>query len=147
MHTKMRKTLIKKDHWSHGKHHHYPHDHLFRKPICVNLNPSKKSKSNQRKQNLTSGSVDKNIFEISLFLSYRYESSHQDLNLCQLRFFFKIFMSPCKLSLYCLYFAVCHFDKIVFPPLGVNKNLNVPKEWREVAWTLPTIPYLNPRTA
>ena len=49
-------------------------------------------------------------------------------------------------SLYRL-FAGCHFNETIFPPLGGDKNVNVPVEQREVAWTLPTMSHLDPHTA
>ena len=46
-----------------------------------------------------------------------------------------------------LAFAGCHFNKIVFPSLGGDKNVNVPLERHELAWMLPTVSHLDPHTA
>ena len=50
-------------------------------------------------------------------------------------------------DLFTAYFADCHFYETVFPLLGVDKNVNVPKERCELLWTTHTLSYLDPRIA
>ena len=50
-------------------------------------------------------------------------------------------------DLFTAHLWVCHFNETVFPPLGGDKNVNVPKERREFVWTLPTMSHLDPHTA
>ena len=41
-------------------------------------------------------------------------------------------------------FAYCHFNGIVFPPLGGEKS--IPEERREITWNASTLSHFDPRT-
>ena len=52
---------------------------------------------------------------------------------------FLIFVTkePLTSNLFSARFADCHFYETIFPSLGGDKNVNVPKERRELSWTSP----------
>ncbi|KAM1358219.1 hypothetical protein FF2_044719 [Malus domestica] len=57
------------------------------------------------------------------------------------------YLEPLTGYLFTARFTDCHFYETVFPPLGGDKNVNVPNERRELSWTTPTLSHLDPRTA
>jgi len=54
-------------------------------------------------------------------------------------------LEPLTGDLLIAHFADCHFYETLFPPLGGDKNVNVPKERCELSWMNPTLSYLDPR--
>ncbi|KAM1628851.1 hypothetical protein ACFX2K_017216 [Malus domestica] len=57
------------------------------------------------------------------------------------------YLEPLIDDLFTARFVDCHFYETVFPPLGGDKNVNIPNERRELLWTTPTLSHLDPRTA
>jgi len=57
------------------------------------------------------------------------------------------FLEPLTGDLFTVRFVDCHYDKIVFPLLMGDKNVNVPEEQRELTWTIPTMSHLDLCTA
>jgi hypothetical protein len=42
-------------------------------------------------------------------------------------------------------FVDYHFNKIVFPSLGGDKNMNVQHEWHKLSWSVPILSHLDPQ--
>ena len=54
-------------------------------------------------------------------------------------------LEPLTGDLFTARFADCHFDEIVFPPLGGDNNVTVPDERRELTWNVPTMSLMIPK--
>jgi len=52
------------------------------------------------------------------------------------------FLEPLTSDFFVAWFVDCHFDEIIFLPLEKD---NVPEEWRELMWIVPTMSHLDPR--
>ncbi|XP_021820574.1 uncharacterized protein LOC110762278 [Prunus avium] len=63
------------------------------------------------------------------------------------------YLEPLMGDIFRARFANCHFDETIFPLLGGEKSVPkeqgkpVPEERRELSWDVPTLFYLDPRTA
>ncbi|KAK9912309.1 hypothetical protein M0R45_036177 [Rubus argutus] len=57
------------------------------------------------------------------------------------------YVEPLTGDLFTARFADCHFDEIVFPSLGGDKNVNIQQERRELSWPVPTLSHNDPPTA
>ena len=54
------------------------------------------------------------------------------------------YLEPVTGDIFTARFADCHFDEIVFPPLGGDKTVS--SERRELSWVVPTMSHLDTRT-